>query len=176
MNELLIEKIDKIMEILSEDYPQSLTYGEIVKDIAGEQFTKIDNSILEDYYFITNRYERLIGGVINVFSQRKVDKIQFYVEEMLQYDGEWICIGKIERYPLFINKVDGHVTCLFGEPLDQDYVLESYGDFNNFLLNYFLGEQYGEIGLKFVESGGSIDTVGSKDDEWYKVLEENHLL
>ncbi|KPV55240.1 hypothetical protein QJ48_34235 [Paenibacillus sp. A3] len=176
MNQLLIEKIDKIMEILSDDYPLSLTYGEIVKDTAGEQFKKIDNSIVADYYFIINRYEKLSGGVITVYGQRKVNKIQFYVEDMLQFDGEWICIGKIESYPLFINKVDGHVTCLFGDPLDQNYVLESYGDFNNFLLKYFLGEQYGEIGLKFVESGGSINTVGSKDDEWYKVLEENHLL
>ncbi|MBW5470327.1 hypothetical protein GPJ61_21100 [Brevibacillus formosus] len=82
-----------------------------------------------------------------------------------------MCIGKIERYPLFINKADGQVACLLGDPLDQNYVLESYGDFLNFLENYLLGEQYSEIGLKLVESGGSIGTIGSKDDEWYKVLE-----
>ncbi|MEQ7054708.1 hypothetical protein ABN764_29165 [Paenibacillaceae sp. P-4] len=175
MNELVIEKIDKIREILSDD-PLSLTFAEIVLNTNEKQSTEIDNHILKDYYFITNRYEILNGGVITIYGQRKVDDVQFYVEEMQRFDGEWICIGKIERYPLFINKVDGHVTCLFGDPLDQNYVLEPYGDFNNFLLNYFFGEQYGEIGMKFVESGGSISSIGSKDDEWYKVLEENHLL
>ncbi|NTU33108.1 hypothetical protein HPY27_23380 [Brevibacillus sp. HB1.1] len=175
MIELLIKKIDKISEILSDD-PFSLTFADITKSTNEEQFTNSENSNLKDYYLITNRYERLIGGVINILGQQKVAEIQFYVEEMQRFDGDWICIGKIERYPLFINKENGQVTCLFGDPLDQNYVLESYGDFNNFLLNYFLGEQYGEIGLKLVESGGSINTVGSKEDEWYKMLEENGLL
>ncbi|MBT2293179.1 hypothetical protein J7E73_29550 [Paenibacillus albidus] len=175
MNELLIGKIEKIREILNDD-PLSLTFAEIVKGTSEEHFTENDNSILKDYYFITNNYKILNGGVITVYGQRKIDEIQFYVEDMLKFDGEWICIGRIEKYPLFINKVDGNVTCLFGDPLDQDYVLESYGDFNNFLLKYFLGEQYGDIGLKFVESGGIISSIGSKDDEWYKVLEEHHLL
>jgi len=175
MNEKLIEKIDKISEILSQD-PLNLAFADIVRDTAEELFVKIDNSILKDYYFITNRYEILNGGVITVYGQRRVEKIQFYAEEMLRFDGEWICIGKIERYPLFINKIDGHVTCLFGDPLDQNYVLESYGDFNNFLLTYFLGEKYASIGLKLVEAGGSIGTIGSKDDEWYKMLVDNHLI
>lgn len=175
MIEILTGKIDKISEILSDD-PLNLIFAHIVKNTHEEQFTNSENSNLTNYYLITNRYERLIGGVINIFGQRKVAENQFYVEEMQRFDGVWICIGKIERYPLFINKENGQVTYLFGDPLDQNYVLESYGDFNNFLRNYFLGAQYGEIGLKFVESGGSIDTVGSKDDEWYKMLEENGLL
>lgn len=29
--------------------------------------------------------------------------------------------------------------------------------------------------MKFVESGGSLSTIGSKDDEWYKVIKENHF-
>lgn len=115
------------------------------------------------------------GGVITIFGQRKAADLQFYAEEMQGGAGEWICIGKVERYPLFLNKGDGHVVCLFGDPLDQSYVLENYGDFRHFILRYFLGESYPEIGRKFVESGGSVSTMGSKDDDWYQFLKEHHL-
>ncbi|CAI8966112.1 SMI1/KNR4 family protein [Brevibacillus sp. IT-7CA2] len=171
MTELLIEKIDKLAEILSDD-PFNLSFAEIVKSPTSKQFTNIDCSILKDYYVITNRYEIVNGGVITIFGQGRVNTIRSYEEDMKSIDGDWMCIGKIERNPLFIHKADGQVACLLGDPFDQNYVLESYGDVLNFLENYLLGEQYSEIGLKFVESGGSIGTIGSKDDEWYKVLEE----
>lgn len=174
MLEFTIHKIDSIMEILSED-PLSLTFAEMVKAPNEQQVANIGNSVLKDYYVITNRYEILSGGVITIFGQRKAADLQFYAEEMQGGAGEWICIGKVERYPLFLNKGDGHVVCLFGDPLDQSYVLENYGDFRHFILRYFLGGSYSEIGRKFVESGGSVSTMGSKDDDWYQFLKEHHL-
>lgn len=81
MLEFTIHKIDSIMEILSED-PLSLTFAEMVRAPAEQQVANIGNSVLKDYYVITNRYEILNGGVITIFGQRKVGDLQFYAEEM----------------------------------------------------------------------------------------------
>lgn len=54
MLEFTIHKIDSIMEILSED-PLSLTFAEMVKAPNEQQVANIGNSVLKDYYVITNR-------------------------------------------------------------------------------------------------------------------------
>ena len=130
----------------------------------------------QDYYFITRKYKILNGGVITIYGHQKLESIQFYVEDMPDRDDKWICIGTVEKYPLFINKIDGEVSCLFGDLIDQNFVIESYGDFSSFLENYFLGSQYIDIGLSFVEAGGIRNPIGSKEDEWYKLLELNRLV
>ena len=47
---------------------------------------------------------------------------------------------KIERYPLFIHKINGEVSCLYGDLINQNFIIESYGDFNNFLQHYYVGK------------------------------------
>ncbi|MEN1990826.1 hypothetical protein [Paenibacillus hubeiensis] len=173
MTELIIEKLRKIANLLNED-PLSLTFAEISQNVT--EYSKDSSKELETYYTILNEYEVLNGGVITVFGHNKVKTLQFYVEEMVDYEGDWFCIGKIESYPLFINKLNSFVSCLYGDPLDQNYVLETYGDFNNFINYYFMGEGYSKLGVSFVENGGSKSTLGSKDDDWYRFLEENNLL
>lgn len=37
------------------------------------------------------------------------------MEDMLGGIDKWVCIGKIERYLLFINKINGEVFCLYGD-------------------------------------------------------------
>ncbi|MEC2077202.1 hypothetical protein [Metabacillus fastidiosus] len=167
------EKLELIKNILGAD-PYSLVIGEIVEETDSRKEKNLDNG-LKDYYSLMSGYKILNGGVITIYGQREISNIQFYTEEMPGGSDEWVCIGKIENYPLFISKKDGQVSCLFGNPLDQSYIIESYGDFNNFLYNYYLGKKYIEIGFKFFQSGGITSTVGSKDDDWYIFLERNNL-
>ncbi|WP_018783291.1 MULTISPECIES: DNA2/NAM7 family helicase [Bacillus] len=174
MSKLLLEKIELVKDILGDD-PFSLVIGEIVEEEKQIAEKLVDN-ILKDYYFITRKYKKLNSGVITIYGHQKLESIQFYVEDMLDGADKWICIGTVENYPLFINKIDGEVSCLFGNLIDQNFVIESYGDFSSFLENYFLGSKYIDIGLSFVEAGGIRNPIGSKDDEWYKLLELNRLV
>ncbi|PEP86783.1 hypothetical protein COF01_08685 [Bacillus pseudomycoides] len=174
MSKLLLEKIELFKDILGDD-PFSLVIGEIVEEEKQIAEKLVDN-ILKDYYFITRKYKKLNSGVITIYGHQKLESIQFYVEDMLDGADKWICIGTVENYPLFINKIDGEVSCLFGNLIDQNFVIESYGDFSSFLENYFLGSKYIDIGLSFVEAGGIRNPIGSKEDEWYKLLELNRLV
>ncbi|WP_339273913.1 hypothetical protein MKY59_22790 [Paenibacillus sp. FSL W8-0426] len=167
-------KLKQVQLMLAND-PLSFTFAEIVQKTP-EQTVKHDDPILEDWWHILNQFEILNGGVVTVFGPRNASTIQSQVHEMTDFDGEWICIGKIEKYPLFINRFDGSISGLYGEPLEQSYVLETYGDINTFLLNYFMGRRYTELGLKFVESGQSKNTLGSTEDEWFRFLENHQLL
>ncbi|WP_410983047.1 hypothetical protein [Bacillus cereus] len=171
MNKLVLEKIDVMKNVLGKD-PFSLVIGEIVEK-ENQIAEKLVDNILKDYYFITRKYKILNGGVITIYGHQKLESIQFYVEEMPVRDDNWICIGTVENYPLFINKIDGEVSCLFGDLIDQNFVIESYGDFNSFLENYILGSKYIDIGMSFVEAGGITNPIVSEGDEWYKLLELN---
>ncbi|KMQ14157.1 hypothetical protein ACU80C_18845 [Bacillus mycoides] len=174
MDKSVLEKIELVKNILGDD-PFSLVIGEIVEE---EKIIdkKLEETILKDYYFITSKYKILNGGVITIYGHQKLESIQFYTEDMPGGADKWLCIGTIENYPLFIDKINGEISCLFGDLIDQNFVIESYGDFNNFLQNYYLGQKYCELGNKFVQSGGISDTVGSKDDDWYQLLEDHNLL
>ncbi|MEI4803822.1 hypothetical protein WAZ07_21805 [Bacillus sp. FJAT-51639] len=174
MSKLILEKIELVKNILGDD-PFSLVIGEIVEEETPIK-EKLEDNILKDYYFMTRKYKILNGGVITIYGQQRLESIQFYVEDMPGGADKWICIVTIENYPLFINKINGDVCCLFGDLIDQNFVIESYGDFNSFLQNYYLGKNYCELGNKFVQSEGISDTVGSKDDDWYQLLEDNNLL
>ncbi|WP_439741387.1 hypothetical protein [Bacillus pseudomycoides] len=174
MSKLLLEKIELVKDILGDD-PFSLVIGEIVEEEKQIAEKLVDN-ILKDYYFITRKYKKLNSGVITIYGHQELESIQFYVEDMPDGAEKWICIGTVENYPLFINKIDGEVSCLFGNLIDQNFVIESYGDFSSFLENYFLGSKYIDIGLSFVEAGGIRNPIGSKEDEWYKLLELNRLV
>ncbi|PGE05914.1 hypothetical protein COM49_02230 [Bacillus pseudomycoides] len=174
MSKLLLEKIELVKDILGDD-PFSLVIGEIVEEEKQIAEKLVDN-ILKDYYFITRKYKKLNSGVITIYAHQGLKSIQFYVEDMPDGADKWICIGTVENYPLFINKIDGEVSCLFGNLIDQNFVIESYGDFSSFLENYFLGSKYIDIGLSFVEAGGIRNPIGSKEDEWYKLLELNRLV
>ncbi|MBC6972200.1 hypothetical protein H9I32_07160 [Bacillus sp. Xin] len=166
MSKLILEKIDVMKNVLGKD-PFSLVIGEIVEE-ENQIAEKLVDNILKDYYFITRKYKILNGGVITIYGHQKLESIQFYVEEMPVRDDKWICIGTVENYPLFINKVDGEVSCLFGDLIDQNFVIESYGNFNS-----FLGSKYIDIELSFMESGEITNPIGSEEDEWYKLLELN---
>ncbi|HEF1900158.1 hypothetical protein ACTFSP_16800 [Bacillus cereus group sp. MYBK108-2] len=174
MDKSILEKIELIKDILGND-PFSLLIGEII-EIQDNFDKKLEEGVLKDYYFIIGKYEILNGGVITIFGHEKLDSIQFYTNDMPGGANKWICIGKIENYPLFINKINGEVSCLFGDLIDQNFVIESYGNLNNFLQHYYLGRKYCELGSKFVKAGGISDTVGNKNDDWYQLLEDNNLL
>ncbi|PEE36716.1 hypothetical protein [Bacillus pseudomycoides] len=171
MSKLLLGKIELVKDILGDD-PFSLVIGEIVEE-ENQIDEKLEDNILKDYYFIAGKYKILNGGVITIYGHQKLESIRFYVEDMPDGAEKWICIGTVENYPLFINKIDGEVSCLFGDLIDQNFVIESYGDFSSFLENYFLGSKYIDIGLSFVEAGGITNPIGSKEEEWYKLLELN---
>ncbi|MBD5799092.1 hypothetical protein BHU24_26010 [Bacillus pseudomycoides] len=174
MSKSVFEKIELVKNILGDD-PFGLIIGEIVEE-ENPIDEKLEDHILKDYYFIAGKYKILNGGVITIYGHQRIKSIQFYVEDMLDGADKWICIGTVENSPLFINKIDGEVSCLFGNLIDQNFVIESYGDFSSFLEIYFLGSKYIDIGLSFVEAGGIRNPIGSKEDEWYKLLELNRLV
>ncbi|SFC82692.1 hypothetical protein SAMN04488168_11049 [Bacillus sp. 491mf] len=174
MSKSVLEKIELVKNILGDD-PFSLVIGEIIEEEKPIN-KELEDNILKDYYFITRKYKILNGGVITIYGHQRLESIQFYVEDIPGGTEKWICIGTIENYPLCINKINGDVSCLFGDLIDQNFVIELYGDFNNFLQNYYLGKKYCELGNTFVQSGGTSNTVGSKDDDWYQLLEDNNLL
>ncbi|EMI9087835.1 hypothetical protein COD90_30160 [Bacillus cereus] len=174
MEKSVLEKIELIKDILGNN-PFCLLIGEII-EVEKNFDEKLEEGPLKDYNFIIKKYERLNGGVITIYGHLKRESIQFYTEDMPGGADKWICIGKIERYPLFINKMNGEVSCLYGDLRNQNFIIESYGDFNNFLQHFYVGKKYCELGNKFVQFRGISETVGSKEDDWYQLLESNNLL
>lgn len=157
MKKMIREKIELMKSILEEE-PFYLVIGDIREESDPNPNVKKDS--LQDYYYFLNEYSSLRCGSIIIFGRKEVSEFQFTVADMPGEFEEWICIGKIDSYPLYINKKSGQICCLIGDS-GMEMKIECYGDFYNFLENYVFGEQY-------VETGGK--------DDWYDLLKTNKLI
>ncbi|MDN9008657.1 hypothetical protein [Brevibacillus laterosporus] len=157
MREKIREKIELVKNIFEED-PFNLVIGDIEKEL--EIDTNIKSGPLHDYYVFLSEYSSFRCGSVIIFGKNELDEFQFPVTDMPGDFEEWICIGKIEPYPLFINKKNGQLSCLIGEP-GVNLKIECYGEFDDFLEKYVFGEAYVEIAGK---------------DDWYQLLKDHQLI
>ncbi|ANY67526.1 hypothetical protein BBD42_14365 [Paenibacillus sp. BIHB 4019] len=155
MRKTIQEKIELMKNVLEED-PFNLVIGEIQERIITDSDFNLKEVALQDYYNFFREYGSIRCGSIIIFGQNELDDFQFPVADMPGEFEEWICIGKIDPYPLYINKKNGMVCCLF-----EDSKIKSYEGWNDFLDNYVFGERYIEI-------------VGK--DEWYELLREQQII
>lgn len=155
MRKTIQEKITLMKNVLEED-PFNLVIGEIQERIASDADFNFKDGQLRDYYNFLRQYASMRCGSIIIFGQNELTDFQFPVAEMPGGFEEWICIGKIDPYPLFINKKNGMIYCLF-----EDSKIKSYEGWNDFLENYVFGERYTEI-------------IGK--DEWYELLKEQQII
>lgn len=149
MRETTKVKFEFMKSILEED-PFNLVFGDIQE--ATEPKVEVEEGFLRDYESLLNEYESIRCGVVTLFGRSELDQFQFPVAEMSGTYETWICIGKIEPDPLFINKTNGQICCLVGHPGSEQHI-KCYGELFDFLDDYVLGGKYIELGGK---------------DEWYE--------
>lgn len=156
MQKHIKEKIELMKRVLEED-PFNLVIGDIREEL--EPVSTVKNDVLQDYENFLNEYSTLRCGSVILFGRKELQKFQFPVADMPGQFEEWLCIGKNEPYPLFINKKNGQICCLEGDP-GTEMKITSYGLFHNFLNDFVFGERYIEVGGK---------------DEWYNLLKSSEL-
>ncbi|KMZ39638.1 MULTISPECIES: hypothetical protein [Bacillales] len=157
MQKTIKSKLDIMRRVFEED-PFNLVIGDIVEESSLK--TIVNDDLLQDYYLFLNEYSSIRCGVVIIFGRNELQNYQFPVADMPGEHQTWLCIGKVEPYPLFINKTNGQICCLISEPGAEEKII-CYGDINNFLDEYMLGEKYPELG---------------GEDEWYDLLKSNKLI
>ncbi|MHA7964359.1 hypothetical protein ACX93W_09440 [Paenibacillus sp. CAU 1782] len=155
MSKTIQEKIEWMKNVLDEDLFH-LTIGEIQEKIIADSDFNVKDAALHDYYHFLSKYGSMRCGSIILFGQHELADFQFPVADMPGKFEEWICIGKIDPYPLYINKKSGVVYCLV-----ENSRIQSYEQWNGFLENYMFGRRYIEI-------------VG--DDDWYNLLKVQKMI
>lgn len=155
MNNNINEIIEKIKKELSED-PNGPIKGKVSKGI-DLKFQSIDIGV-EKYYEFLKICNGARFGDIDFFSFDNLDDAQYFIEDSLDDNHQWMNIGQILYEPLVIDKKDGRIYQLGSYP--GEGTVKCYGEFDDFLLEYVFGEKYKEI------------IPDSEDDEWYKVLKK----
>ncbi|MFB0843009.1 hypothetical protein [Paenibacillus oleatilyticus] len=151
------EKIQFMKLVLEED-PFYLVIGDIQEESDPDPDVKKD--ALQTYHEFLNEYSSLRCGSVIFFGRKELPDYQFPVADMPGGFEEWVCIGKIEPYPLYINKQDGRICCLTGDP-GTEMKIRHYGEFQEFMESYVFGEKYVEIGGR---------------DDWYDLMKQRGLL
>lgn len=95
-------------------------------------------------------------GSVDLWSLDDIPRNQFYISE---YSNIWTCVGQILYEPIVIDKKNAYIY-LFD--INTNYVSDKikFGEFNNFLNEFVLGEQYSRI------------IPDADSDDWYLFLKK----
>ena len=131
---------------------------ELEKNPRNTIFGKINggnSSISEQgvYYDFLRSADGLRAGAIDLWGYKDLNRNQYMVQDKIK----WICIGQIDYIPLMLKK-DTNEVYIYNEILEEDkqWILISY--FNEFIINYVLGDKYCMIVPNYIE------------DLWYKFI------
>jgi hypothetical protein len=156
MNSQLKSVIQKVKEQLILE-PDGIIFGELHE---GNHNAHSNHKILQRYFDFLKESDGARCGAIDLWSFNELDTNQYRVTELSGSIEKWFEIGQILYEPLVIDKISGEVYLFEGYPDGEG---RSFGDLEDFLLNYVFGGRYAEI------------IPNAESDEWYQFLKRINL-
>jgi len=154
VNSILLSRIQLVRDALSAD-PDGVVIGKLR---AGRNLSLEDfDAVLRPFIEFLQVCDGASCGAID-FRSSDVLKDQHFIDHLPGGERDWVHIGQAIYEPLVISRTDGG-TYLFARDPEPERPVESFGDFDNFLLEYVFGEKYSAI------------IVDAEDDDWYRLLQ-----
>lgn len=142
MNDHLKNILNRVRERL-ESNPKGIVIGQI-RNSCNDPGIEDRNSVLAEYIEFLKECDGASFGEIDIFSLSELSRNQFYVETLKGGKEDWLFIGLILYEPIVINKTSGNVYRLYRDVITSTPE-ESFGSFNNFLVEFALGQKYLDI-------------------------------
>ncbi|WP_145045845.1 hypothetical protein [Paenibacillus xylanexedens] len=156
MNAIIRQKLNRIKDKLTV-MPDSILVGSIGESLSDAQEVAGEIEMYTQYIDFIRDFNGATLGEIEIFPLEEAERNQFYVDHLIGGRTNWRFIGNILYEPLVINKNDGNVYRIYRD-FDEDHPTESFGCFDEFLMNYALGKKYSSI-IPF-----------DSEDQWAKLI------
>jgi len=158
MNSVIRRRLNKIKGKLMV-IPDGILVGNIGEVLSGGQEIISKIKAYTQYVEFIREFNGASLGEIELFPIQEAEKNQFYTEHLIGGQNNWRFIGHILYEPLVIKRDDAKVYRIYRDS-EEDHPTECFGSFDDFLLNYALGDQYKTV------------VPINSDDLWVELLNE----
>lgn len=118
--------------------------------INGENLSIKEKGIYYDFLRIADGVR---CGVIDLWSYKDISRNQYMIIDK----EKWLCIGQVNYVPLVLEKKSYDVY-IYDETKEENKQWSFVSDFNDFIINYLLGDKYVMI------------VPDCEDDLWYQFV------